>query len=296
MQTDLIASVHLGKKSLVSEIYDKSLLVAVPRIENRAVYNIDNSNLPFYGFDVWHCYEFSTMLENGYPVTKLLKLKYSAESPFIVESKSLKLYLNSFNMTKIGDDENDCIKTCKEMIENDLSELLHTKISAMFFDNDENFQKIAANYIDLKDVVDITNIKITDFKENPELLKITNSNVKEYRLKFTSLRSNCRVTHQPDFGDLFVYYKSKKHIEEESLIKYLTSFRSEYHFHEECVEMIFKRIYDMLDRDDELCVCAMYTRRGGIDINPFRCSNNCKIDDFSDLENLKKLTKGGIKQ
>ena len=100
--TDIIASTHLGKKISGSEIYDPSLLVAIPRIENRKQYNLQNENLPFEGFDVWHAYEFSAMTENGIPVTRLLKIKYDCRSEFLVESKSLKLYLNSFNMTKFG--------------------------------------------------------------------------------------------------------------------------------------------------------------------------------------------------
>ena len=113
---------------------------------------------------------------------------------------------------------------------------------------------------------------------------------------FDSLRSNCRVTHQPDFGDVFIYYKSSKHIKENSLVKYLSSFRSEYHFHEECCEMIYKRLYDLLDRDDELFVCALYTRRGGIDICPSRHSKNCNIVDVFKLTDTSIYARKSIKQ
>ena len=96
--------------------------------------------------------------------------------------------------------------------------------------------------------VDENNLIVEKFKEAPEVLKVeTLDKIKEYYLTFDSLRSNCRVTHQPDFGDLYLYYQSKKHISEESLVKYLSSFRSEFHFHEECCEMIFKRLYDILE-------------------------------------------------
>ena len=104
------------------------------------------------------------------------------------------------------------------------------------------------------------------------------------------------MTHQPDFGDIFIYYKSKKHILENSLVKYLVSFRNEFHFHEECVEMIYKRLFDILDNNDELFICALYTRRGGIDINPIRYSSNCKFSRFNDLANIEKYSKGTIKQ
>ena len=105
-KTDELASTHLGKKSENSENYNPSLLVAIPRCENRKQYNINDNSLPFDGFDVWHAYEFSALTQNGVPVTRLLKLKYGCRSEFLVESKSLKLYLNSFNMSKFGADEN----------------------------------------------------------------------------------------------------------------------------------------------------------------------------------------------
>ena len=118
--TDIIASTHLGKKISGSEIYDPSLLVVIPRIENRKQYNLQNENLPFEGFDVWHAYEFSAMTENGIPVTRLLKIKYDCRSEFLVESKSLKLYLNSFNMTKFGSTTTECLEICADKIKKDL--------------------------------------------------------------------------------------------------------------------------------------------------------------------------------
>ena len=114
--TDKIASKFLGKNVKESLNYNPELLVAVPRCENRRQYKIDENNLPFEGFDVWHAYEFSCLTENGMPVTRLLKLKYNSTSPFIVESKSLKLYLNSFNMTKYGKNTTDCLEICKKII------------------------------------------------------------------------------------------------------------------------------------------------------------------------------------
>ncbi len=296
MITDIAASRHLGKKSVMSEKYDKTLLVAVSREENRNIYDIKENQLPFCGFDIWNVYEFSALSENGLPVTKLLKLKYSSDSKYIVESKSLKLYLNSFNMTKFAKSEKETLEISKNLIKTDLSELLQTNVFVDFVDDYFKIKNIFKNYTDINELVDTSKIKIVDFKENPELLKSEKSERQEYRLKYPSLRSNCRVTHQPDFGDIFIYYKSDNHIKEDSLIKYLVSFRAEYHFHEECTEMIYKRLSDILNANDELMVCAMYTRRGGIDINPLRYSKNCKIADFKYLLDLKTLTKGGIKQ
>lgn len=292
--TNEIASKHLGQKSTGSELYNPDLLVAIPRELNREQYQIKNDNLPFLGEDVWHCYEFSTMTKNNLPISKVLKISYSCKSEFLVESKSLKLYLNSFNMSCFGKDSKECLKICLEKIKNDLSSLLKTKVKASFIEKNPIFIykqfKNVLNYIDEK------SLKIEKFEEAPELLKTENSKTKKYFLKFDSLRSNCRVTHQPDFGDIFIYYKSQKHILEDSLIKYLCSFRKEYHFHEECVEMIYKRLLNILNEKDELFVCALYTRRGGIDINPIRYSKNCSFDEFLKLKNTKILTKYGNKQ
>lgn len=296
-KTDEIAGKFLGKKVSGSSSYDPSLLVAVPRIENRKQYNIDNENLPFEGFDVWHLYEFSALTENGLPVTRVLKIKYSCNSDFIVESKSLKLYLNSFNMSRFGNTVEDCIKTCCEKIKQDLSRKLETTVEIGVLDSKIRPSFIFSDYKNLMEVADVSKIEVTKFKEAPELLEVENIGKRlEYRLSFDSLRSNCRVTHQPDFGDVFIYYKSCKHIKEESLIKYLSSFRSEYHFHEECCEMIYKRMYDLLDREDELLVSALYTRRGGIDICPARWSKNCSVEDISLLADISKLARCGIKQ
>lgn len=297
MKTDEIASKFLGKKVSGSENYDPSLLVAIPREENRKQYNLNNENLPFYGWDVWHAYEFSSMTENGIPVTRLLKLKYSCNSKFLVESKSLKLYLNSFNMTRFGKNILECLAICKSKIEKDLSERLETEVKINFIDNSTEKVQIYENFQNIMQFVNENNLRIEKFKEAPEVLYTEpNNTIKEYYLTFDSLRSNCRVTHQPDFGDLFLYYKSAKHITEESLVRYLSSFRSEYHFHEECCEMIFKRLHDILDKDDKLFVCALYTRRGGIDICPSRWTPNCEVQDVLLLNDITKLARGTIKQ
>ena len=296
-KTDELASTHLGKKSQGSENYNPSLLVAIPRCENRKQYDINDNSLPFDGFDVWHAYEFSALTQNGVPVTRLLKLKYDCKSKFLVESKSLKLYLNSFNMSKFGATVNECLEICKNIIEKDLEEKLKTKIEANFIENSAERKEIFKNFQNIMNFVDEKTLKVEKFKEAPELLETKETDEdKSYYLKFDSLRSNCRVTHQPDFGDLFLYYKSKKHILEDSLIKYLSSFRSEYHFHEECCEMIFKRLYDLLNSGDELFVCALYTRRGGIDICPARWSKSYKPDEVFTLGNVNKFARGSIKQ
>lgn len=294
METDKIASKYLGKKVDECSYYEPSLLVAIPRSENRLQYNIDNSKLPFFGWDIWHAYEFSSMSENGIPITRLLKIKYSCESKYLVESKSLKLYLNSFNMSRFGKTSLECLEICKNNIEKDLSKKLETPVQIQFIDNCAKNFKIFQNFENIMNFVDENTLKISTFKEAPQLLETVNTEEKEYFLTFDSLRSNCRVTHQPDFGDVFIYYKSSKHIKEESLVKYLVSFRSEYHFHEECCEMIYKRLYDLLNENDKIFVCALYTRRGGIDICPIR--SNFEYTEALHLLDITKFTRYGVKQ
>ena len=196
-------------------------------------------------------------------------------------------------MTKFGKNIQECLDICKNIIQKDLSEKLQTHVELEYLDENSKRSEIFSDFENIMDFVDESSITIENFKETPELLEVEELEKSEYRLKFDSLRSNCRVTHQPDFGDLFIYYKSNKHVKEDSLVKYLCSFRSEYHFHEECVEMIFKRISDLLDDNDELMICALYTRRGGIDISPVRWKN---FDLKLDLTDIKKFVRCGIKQ
>uniref|UniRef100_UPI004029E6ED NADPH-dependent 7-cyano-7-deazaguanine reductase QueF n=1 Tax=Candidatus Scatousia sp. TaxID=3085663 RepID=UPI004029E6ED len=294
-KTDEIAGKFLGKKVSGCDEYNPDLLVAVPRAENRERYGIKISKLPFVGWDVWHAYEFSAMTKNGLPVTKVLKLRYRSDNDFLVESKSLKLYLNSFNMSRFGKSTDECLQICKELIEKDLSCKLQTEVDVAFLNL--NKVEIFSDFVNIMNFVEESSLTIDNFKESPDLLEVEESSLtREYFLKFESLRSNCRVTHQPDFGDAFIYYKSDKHIKEDSLVKYLCSFRSEYHFHEECCEMIFKRLYDLLGGNSELFVCALYTRRGGIDICPVRWSKNCSINPADSLIDLSTFARCGIKQ
>lgn len=299
-KTEQIASKYLGKKIDGFDTYTPSLLVPVPREDNRTQYSINNANLPFAGYDVWHAYEFSSMTQNGLPVTRLLKIKYNCESKFIVESKSLKLYLNSFNMHRFGKNIEECLYICKELIKKDLENVLKTDISLEFVDSNADLVKIFDKFQNILNFVDENTLIIEKFKESPEVLAVEDcAELKEYYLYFDSLRSNCRVTHQPDFGDAFIYYRSKRHIKEDGLVKYLSSFRSEYHFHEECCEMIYKRLYDLIDIEngsDELFVCALYTRRGGIDICPCRWSKNYEKTDAEKLLDVSVYAANNLKQ
>jgi len=273
----------LGKWISTPEKYDVSLLFRIPRAENRVHYGIDDSNLPFVGFDVWNCYEASFLTDNGLPVSRVMKLVYAADSKYLVESKSLKLYLNSFNMDRFGKTVAEAEHSVITRVSHDLNVLLETPVSVSLFDsNGETGQPFPAFIAkDLGQMIPLEvqeSILFTRFKESPELLtgKLTET-VHTYLFRTDMLRSNCRVTNQPDWGDLFVQLSTMHEIELSSILEYLVSFRKENHFHEEVVEMIYKRFMDTFAPAD-LMVAAMYTRRGGIDINPIRASRSDLLD------------------
>ncbi len=274
----------LGKKVIQPEKYDYSLLFRIPRSENREIYEIDGENLPFVGYDIWNCFELSFLTNNGLPVSRVMKMIYSADSPYLVESKSLKLYLNSFNMDRFGNTVSEAEKIVGTIISHDLSLLLGTEVYISLFDIScevrqafQSFDKFQLNKLVPVEVQEA--IHFTQFKESPELLRSELSDIMhEYRFHTDLLRSNCPVTNQPDWGDLFVKIESRHIIDLSSVIEYLVSFRKENHFHEEVVEMIYKRFNDYFE-PEKMMVAAMYTRRGGIDINPIRASHAELIDE-----------------
>ena len=279
-----IASVHLGKAGdgsvvkpyVTPDEVDPSLLVGVPRVLNRTAYEIDEENLPFYGKDTWNCYEFSTLTDNGFPVSGLLRIVYPSDSTCIVESKSLKLYLNSFNMMKNGRTIDEVVANVEERIFNDLTPVLGTDwldVGLMFEDSDAR-KPIAGDFTQIENYVDPTAISFEHFNESPDILDVveaTDPYVRQWRSSV--LRSNCRVTNQPDWGDVYIAIKGNKQVTAESLLQYIVSMRKENHFHEEIAECIYKRLHDLLE-PEELFVACLYTRRGGIDINPARATSD----------------------
>ena len=200
-------------------------------------------------------------------------------------------------MSRFGKNISECLDICKKIIEKDLSKALQTNVTINFLDNNTKRTEIFNDFENILDFADVKKIEIEHFKETPKILETEKlQKKKSYKLFFDSLRSNCRVTHQPDFGDVYIYYKSNNHIKEESLIKYLCSFRCEYHFHEECCEMVYKRLYDLLNKGDSLFVCILYTRRGGIDISPVRYSSE-KCKKYAEkLVDIHLLARKNIKQ
>jgi len=262
-------SKYLGKKSEIPKYYEPDVLVSIPRIENRKQYGICEKPTIFSGFDVWHVYEFSFLTDNGLPVAGMLKIVYPSSNLFIVESKSLKLYLNSFNMSKFGNTKRAGLEIVLKTIRKDLEAILNCSVEVAYFDNDTKGLNDFTEYEKLETVVEVESLKFDSFNENPALLKIEADTDDEIKVYSDLLRSNCKVTHQPDWGSVFIHIKSNNKIDKSSLLRYLVSFRNENHFHEEVCEMIYKRLWDKLS-PELLMVTCIYTRRGGIDICPVR--------------------------
>lgn len=277
----------LGKEAVYPQQYDKSVLFRIERCANRKIYGIKDKNLPFAGFDIWNAYEISFLTDKGLPISRVMKMKYSASSPYLVESKSLKLYLNSFNMEKCGKTQADAEEKVRNLIIKDLSELLETEVEVSFFSTADKKSFAFEGYQDIKIYLSASTLEameFTDFTENPALLQGKRTNqLHQYTFKSDLLRSNCPVTNQPDWGDLFVNISTHYDIDYASIIAYLVSFRKENHFHEAIAEMIFMRLTEAF-QPESLMVAAMYTRRGGIDINPIRTTHPHLIDmAFTDM-------------
>ncbi|MGQ1786235.1 MULTISPECIES: NADPH-dependent 7-cyano-7-deazaguanine reductase QueF [unclassified Saccharicrinis] len=262
----------LGKQINHPREYAPEILVAVPRKLNREQYQISDSHLPFVGVDAWHAYELGFLTEKGLPVTGVLKIVYACESEFLVESKSLKLYLNSFNMGKYGGNKEEGIAMVLETVKKDLSSLLKTEVEASFHHRYNEGISDFGEFSLLEELPGADNATFDRFKEDARLLvSAPTSETHELKVSSNLLRSNCKITHQPDWGSAFIHIKSKHRVDLMSLLKYLVSIRDENHFHEEICEMLYKRLMDKFE-PEALMVSCLYTRRGGIDICPVRAN------------------------
>lgn len=279
-----LASKVLGSRTGEYKKYAPEVLAPVPRNLSLEHIGVKMEELEGEGFDLWYSYEFNCLTNHGLPISAVLKFIIPHTSKNIIESKSFKLYCNSFAGEKMGNTKEEALEKVIEIMKKDLSKAADgdVKISVV----DPSFRKtVFGNYVDLMIVVN-PEMEVTEYNENPKLLKVERtSEVKEYFFKFDALRSACRITHQPDTGSAYIHYKSKKHIDEESLVRYLSSLRFEYHFHEEILITIFKRLADLLDSNDLLECCALYQRRGSLDIGPYHAKN---VTDKIDCENLQR--------
>ena len=264
---------QLGKSSSYVDQYDASLLFPIGRAQKRAEIGIQGV-APFFGADLWTAFELSWLNLRGKPQVALAHITIPCESPNIIESKSFKLYLNSFNNTRFASAEE-----VKARLRADLSEAVWrgafapgatppsvglSLVDASLFDREPVHEMDGLS-------LDRLDIDCTRYTPAPDLLTATpNEAPVSEVLTSNLLKSNCLVTGQPDWGSVQISYTGDQ-IEQGGLLQYLVSFRNHNEFHEQCVERIFVDIWTRC-KPVKLAVYARYTRRGGLDINPFRTS------------------------
>ena len=275
-----LASKHLGKVGGdgYKDTYDPGLLVKIPRYLNREGYGLTGEE--FVGVDVWNAYEVSAITTKGQPVAGMLKIVCPSNSEFHVESKSIKLYLNSLNMTQIGESAADCISGIEARVKRDLDELLDTDTTVSFYASEFETEPLSFSdeYEDIADITNLDAIDFTAYKSDANQLEEAEEGG-EIQLRSNLLRSNCRVTNQPDWGDVFIYMKGESVPTPESLAKYIVSHRTVSHFHEEICEMVYAHLTERF-KPELLMVSCLYTRRGGIDINPIRATHSGLVPEF----------------
>ena len=252
----------LGKQVDYEFEYNPDLLQGVPRSLSRDTLNLAGSGLPFDGIDTWTGYELSWLNLKGKPNVAILECHVPITSKNLIESKSFKLYLNSFNQTKFASAED-----VQQVLQADLSacagEPVEVKLILPEQFSSLQFQEFNGTLLDSLDV------EIDQYSPNTQYLTVAkNETGIQETLVSHLLKSNCLITSQPDWASIQVRYEGKA-IEHEGLLKYLISFRQHNEFHEQCVERIYNDIMQHC-QPDKLTVCARYTRRGGLDINPFR--------------------------
>jgi len=261
---------QLGKTSAYVDQYDPSLLFPIPRAGKRAEIGITGAS-PFFGADLWTALELSWLNPRGKPQVALAHITVPSESPHIIESKSFKLYLNSFNNTVFKD-----AREVQDRLRTDLSEAAWRGAAQP---SSVGVRLLAPELFDQEPVheldglsLDRLDVECTRYTPAPELLRADHDEAPVTEVLTSNLlKSNCLVTGQPDWGSVQIRYSGAQ-IDQEGLLQYLVSFRNHNEFHEQCVERIFMDIWQRC-QPTQLTVYARYTRRGGLDINPFRTSH-----------------------
>ncbi|MBI2785584.1 MAG: NADPH-dependent 7-cyano-7-deazaguanine reductase QueF [Legionella longbeachae] len=262
---------ELGKKTEYDQSYNPERLYPIPRAGKRKEIGVDPNKLPFLGFDCWNHYEVSWLNDKGKPIVAMAEIYYDCASPFIIESKSLKLYFNSFN--------NSTFKTIidvEKTIQKDLEQAIDSPVTVII--NQLGHSNIGSVYEKFEgECIDDLDVTCTKYSVEPSYLTTSDDLVNEI-LYSDLLKSNCLVTNQPDWGSVQIIYTGNK-INREGLLQYLVSFRNHNEFHEQCIERIFVDIMNYC-KPSELTIYGRYTRRGGLDINPYRSTKNV---DFKNL-------------
>ncbi|WP_373018470.1 NADPH-dependent 7-cyano-7-deazaguanine reductase QueF [Thiomicrorhabdus sp.] len=259
----------LGKSTPYCAAYDPTLLFPIPRQEKRDELGFDLNSMPFQGLDIWSAFEVSWLNAKGKPIAVIAEFAFPADSPNLIESKSFKLYLNSFNGTRF--------ESMQQVVDHwieDLSAACGAEVAVDVRGLDIEETLIGRLPGDNLDELDI---EVNDYQVKPELLTVDDdAGEVEETLNSHLLKSNCLVTGQPDWGSIVIRYQGPK-INHENLLKYLISFREHNEFHEQCVERVFTDIMRQC-QPNALTVYARYVRRGGLDINPYRSNFEDEFD------------------
>lgn len=299
-----IAAKSLGSDNsyaVFTDTFDPSLLVPMPRALAREDYGITGKE--FIGWDAWHCHEATFLLNNGVPVAGTLKIVYSADSEFMVESKSIKLYLNTFDMCKMGNNLSSAIKNYEKQVSSDLTKALGTSVHVKFHKNhaDVNANNPVYDYEDIyenmgDDIYYMNNIDYSGDNTYKITNKIGKSGKKSKIFKFGTnvLRSRCRHTKQKDTGSAYVYLELEPDYEVnvENLLRQILQLREKNEFHEFCSEVLFTKF---MGQEGVLncMVTLLYARRGSLDINPVRSSDpNIIPQVMKDVNLYTKKTMG----
>ncbi|HJV83498.1 NADPH-dependent 7-cyano-7-deazaguanine reductase QueF [Noviherbaspirillum sp.] len=268
----------LGKPTSYQAEYAPALLFPISRQQKREEIGIAGT-LPFFGVDIWNAYELSWLNLRGKPQVAIATFTVPADSPNIIESKSFKLYLNSFNQTKLASPD-----ALMELLRTDLTNGFGAPVQVKLTMPDA-FATLQMGELEGL-LLDRLDIEVTEYTPNPALLKANHAEAMvEETLVSHLLKSNCLVTGQPDWGSVQIRYVGAQ-IDQEGLLQYLIGFRNHNEFHEQCVERIFMDILRQC-RPQKLAVYARYTRRGGLDINPWR-SNFTTGQRPSNLRNARQ--------
>lgn len=264
--SDYLKDAPLGQSTGYVCEYDPTQLYAIPRSNSWQTRGHDTA--PFAGCDIWNAYELSWLNPKGLPQVATAEFRVPCESPCIIESKSFKLYLNSFNLSRF-----DSIDTVRQHMIEDLSQCAGAPVSVVIrsLDTPADIFQLEGESLDQLDV------EIEHYQPAPQYLHTGQGDTLEETLHSHLLKSNCPVTGQPDWASIQIDYRGAP-IDKAGLLKYLVSYREHGDFHEHCVEQIFLDILEHC-QPEQLCVYARYVRRGGLDINPFRSSQAQQPDN-----------------
>ena len=264
-----ISNNPLGQKSEYPEQYDPRVLYPISRALGRSAIAVPE-RWPFYGEDLWNAYELSWLEPSGKPRVGMLELRVPADSPCIVESKSLKLYLGSFNQTIF-----ESAAKIEAVIAQDVGHIVGAPIQTTLMTLDA---PALTRIVSLPgDCIDSVEAEGFMYEVQPDFLQGDSHKIVSETLHSHLLRSCCPVTGQPDWASLLVRYRGPQ-LDRAGLLKYVVSYRNNQEFHEQCVERIFTDIHQHC-QPEQLTVSARYTRRGGIDINPWRSTEADAINN-----------------